>query len=81
MRSWRGSVSVLPRRVALDCETCNDLNDGDIADYVILCARVPAGGAKGDSGGRMCPGVLSRRLLGCFRQQGPNRCDDLRAIE
>jgi hypothetical protein len=24
-----------------DCEPCNNLNDGDIVDYIMLCAGVP----------------------------------------
>jgi hypothetical protein len=28
----------LPRRATLDCEPCNNLNDGDIVDYIMLCA-------------------------------------------
>jgi secreted trypsin-like serine protease len=45
---------VLPWRVASDCETCNDLNDGDAVDSVMLCAGyVPLikGVCEGDSGG------------------------------
>jgi hypothetical protein len=30
-------VSVRPRRVASDCETCIELNDGTIAASIILC--------------------------------------------
>jgi hypothetical protein len=32
----------LPWRVASDCEPCNNLDDGDIADSVMLCAGVHA---------------------------------------
>jgi secreted trypsin-like serine protease len=40
--------------VASDCETGNDLNDGDKVDSVMLCVGVPGGGKdifQGDSGG------------------------------
>ncbi len=38
----------------IDCETCNDLNDGDIVDSVRLCAGVRGAGkdiCEGDYGG------------------------------
>jgi hypothetical protein len=31
---------MLPRRAAADCEPCNNLNDGDIVDYVMLYASL-----------------------------------------
>jgi hypothetical protein len=66
---------VLPRRVASGCETCNDLNDGDIVDSValcsgvsvdsiMLCAGVPGGGKEIAKATTVCEGdsSIARRL-------------------
>jgi hypothetical protein len=84
---------VLPRRVASDCETCNDLNDIDIVDSVMCLVVVkmfakaaPAvpfwsgtrAAWRGELGRRVCPGVSRPLLLACFRHQELDRRDDLR---
>jgi hypothetical protein len=48
---------MLPRRVASDCETCNDLNDGDIINSAMLCASVT------DRGKAICVGNFGGPMI------------------